>query len=289
MTNKKKNVALYVIIAVLVIAILAIIFLPSIVVKNNIKYDTVDVVKGNVFKYVTATSNAIVKEQKVHTAISNGEVKNIKFKEGDFVKEDSVVMTVGSVNYRTDFDGYLTFINVEEGDEVAQGAQLFTVTDNSSYSTVLGINEVSYPYLKKGNIAEINFNAVPDVTFNGKIKKISSDGKITNGATLFDVYIDIEPSEGYDLLRNNMTCEVKIIADERRDVLVIPVKAITYDGDKPYVTTYDGNNYVQTEIQIGMSDGIIVEVVDGLKLNDTVYYIKDKNSRMAQMMEMWGM
>ncbi|MEG2116883.1 MAG: HlyD family efflux transporter periplasmic adaptor subunit [Clostridia bacterium] len=289
MTKKKKNVALYIIIAVLVLIILAIVFLPTLLTKNAVKYDAVNVTSGDVYRYVTGTSNAIVKEQQVAMSLSNGEVKEIKFAEGDFVKKDQTILVVGSIYYKANFDGYVTFIDVEKGDKVTQGDPLFTVTDNSEFKTVLSVNEASYHFLKKGNTATITFNAIPNTQFNGVLTKIASDGKITNGATLFDVYVEIDKNDKFDMIRNNMTCEVKIVADQRNDVLVIPVKALTYNGDKPCVLVKDGNDYKKVEIELGMSDGIIVEVVGGLTLDQTIYYTKDDSSRMAQMMEMWGM
>ena len=286
----KKKVAISVVIAVIVLALILALVLPVVFFKNNVELNEVTVVEGDIIKHLTVTGNAKANKQYNAISASSGEVANVRFGIGDFVEEGQTILSVGQVYYKAPFDGIISYMNVEEGDLMNPQAMMFTVTDGTAYSMVAKINESSYLSVKKGNKATISFSAIPDKTFTATVSAVGADGIMSGGSTLFELHLELDENQDFTDLRNNMTGEIKIVTQEVKDVLNIPVKAISYDGDRPYVMVKEGDDYVSKSVELGVSNGILVEVSSGLNEGDVVFYKKDNSSKMDEMMmKMWGM
>ena len=287
---KKKKIAIYIVVAVIVLALILTLVLPMVFFKNNVELNEVTVERGDIVKHLTVTGNAKVNKQYNGISASSGEVDNIRFDIGDFVEEGQTILSVGQVYYKAPFDGVISYLNVEEGDLITPQSLMFTVTDGTAYSMVAKINESSYLSVNKGNKATISFSAIPDKTFSATVSAVGADGILSGGATLFEVYLELDEGQDFTNLRNNMTGEIKIVTQHLEDVLIVPVKAISYDGDRPYVTVKEGDNYVSKSVELGASNGIMVEVKSGVTEGDNIFYKKDNSSRMEEMMmQMWGM
>lgn len=75
-------------------------------------------------------------------------------------------------------------------------------------------------------------------------------------------------------LRAGYSSNAELIIDERKDVLVVPERLVTYEdnGKKSFVEIPEGSKNVpkKVEVKLGLSDGMNVEVLSGLKENDKV-------------------
>ena len=74
-----------------------------------------------------------------------------------------------------------------------------------------------------------------------------------------------------------MSASAEIFVANAENVLTIPMLALQQYGEQTFVYTAvdeDGNLTGETEITTGVSDGTLVEVVDGLEEGDTVYYYR---------------
>ena len=68
-----------------------------------------------------------------------------------------------------------------------------------------------------------------------------------------------------------MTSEVTFITKETKEVTYVLNRAINRDGTRSFVYLYDENgNVVEKDVQTGFSDGINVEITDGLVEGDVV-------------------
>jgi len=71
-----------------------------------------------------------------------------------------------------------------------------------------------------------------------------------------------------------MTANLWVDVGSRDDVLVIPATAIgqtDYTGTSGSVTTRgEDGAWTQVQVKLGMSDGVLIEVIDGLQEGDEV-------------------
>ena len=71
-------------------------------------------------------------------------------------------------------------------------------------------------------------------------------------------------------LKPGMTAQVEILVDRKDNVLTVPVLAVLQFNGKDHVTKKVDDRFVQTEVELGVSNEKFVEVIKGLKEGDVV-------------------
>jgi HlyD family secretion protein len=128
------------------------------------------------------------------------------------------------------------------------------------------VDEIDVGRLEEGMKAKITIGAIPDEEVYGVIDIIAPKARKKEGATVFDIEI-IVTEKGSKTLRVGYSATADIIIDERTDVLVIPEGAVKFEEEKTYVYPANGE---KREIEIGLSDGLNIEIVSGLKEGEEI-------------------
>ena len=71
-------------------------------------------------------------------------------------------------------------------------------------------------------------------------------------------------------LKPGMTAQVEILVDRKTDVLTVPVLAVLQFHGKDHVSKKVDDRFVETEVELGVSNEKYVEVLKGLKEGDVV-------------------
>jgi HlyD family secretion protein len=185
-------------------------------------------------------------------------------------------MNVESV-IRAPTAGTVLELLVHEGDPVVPltsyqaGTALTTLADMSTLLFKGTVDEIDVGKLKEGMPARIKVGALPDAKVDGKVSKISPKSKTAEGATLFDVEIALLPASGV-VLRAGYSANADVVVREKENVLLVPERLVTFAGGKSTVEIPGVGDAepVKREIKVGLSDGINVEVTDGLKEKEAV-------------------
>jgi multidrug efflux pump subunit AcrA (membrane-fusion protein) len=105
---------------------------------------------------------------------------------------------------------------------------------------------------------------LPDVQFVGEVTYIHPLSIETFGVVVYQVTIDIEVLEGYELM-DGMSASADIIIDERKGVLLVPSRAIGQDSQgNPMVQIVVDEQIEDRSLVVGITDGAKTEVVEGL-------------------------
>ena len=135
------------------------------------------------------------------------------------------------------------------------------------------VDELDILSLQVGMAARVTLDAQPGKEFTGSITKINAYGINSGGNTKYTVTVTI-PRE--DSMRSGMNASVKITTAQSQPLPTVPAEAIVFDSGKSWLYIgYDEKTDTLsglTEIQTGLSDGSLVEVVTGLDKNTTFYY-----------------
>jgi membrane fusion protein (multidrug efflux system) len=168
----------------------------------------------------------------------------------DIVKVGNTVTPVGGV--------------IESAD-----SSLFVVEDLDSLIVRVNVPERELSKLSVGQLAELSFDAVPGRTFTGKIALISP--YIDAQTATFQVRIRV--TETGTLLRPGMFARVAIVYERKTDALQIPRTALL-DGDGPpkVFVVVDGKA-AERAVQLGLSNGAMIEVVEGLEDGEQVVVV----------------
>jgi HlyD family secretion protein len=146
--------------------------------------------------------------------------------------------SLGKTTIYAPMSGRVTRLNVENGETAIQGtlnkdaATLLTIADMSVLETKVKVDETDVARIALGDSAVIQIDAFPDTTFLGKVTKISNSavkaattGQTSDQAVDYEVTIQLlnTPAE----TRPDFSATAKIITDTRKQVLSIPIIALT--------------------------------------------------------------
>ena len=133
--------------------------------------------------------------------------------------------------------GRITRLNVENGETAIQGtlnkdaATLLTIADMSVLETKVKVDETDVARISIGDSAVVQVDAFPDTTFYGKVVKISNSSVKGASTTSTDQAIDYEVTiqliNAPKDTRPDFSATAKIVTDQRRQVLSIPIIALT--------------------------------------------------------------
>ena len=164
---------------------------------------------------------------------------------------------------------------VFEGDPVVPltnfqpGTELCAMADMGDMLFKGTVDEIDVGKLQVGMPADIQVGALPDSKVAGKLERISPKARKDGNSTLFDIEVGIVPATN-TVLRAGYSATAYVIVQEKKGVLLIPERLVIFEGETRFVEVQRGEEIEKKEIQTGLSDGLQVEVVSGLKEGEEV-------------------
>ncbi|QDF95956.1 efflux transporter periplasmic adaptor subunit [Azoarcus sp. DD4] len=141
--------------------------------------------------------------------------------------------------------------------------------DDSCLYVKAPMDEVDAPKIHPGQPARISFEALPDRTFAGKVKRIAPYiTAVEKQARTVEVDVDFANAEEARGLLVGYSADVEIVLDTREDVLRIPTAAIR-EGNRVLVLGGDGILTERT-VKPGLANWEQTEVLDGLAAGDRI-------------------
>ena len=181
-----------------------------------------------------------------------------------------------------------------------EGTVLMKIADLNKMIVQSNINEVDIAKFTVGQKANISLDAYPYESFSGKIIKIAPMAVSENNAKVFPIEISLNAVG--QKAKPGMTANVSLLGDARKDVLIIPIRAVFSDDknqDIVYVLPKQAAKAVPTKsksktpvqdqgtatpIKLGANDLQMVEVISGLNEGDKISLSETKKSTSMQMM-----
>ena len=169
---------------------------------------------------------------------------------------------------------------VNEGDPIVPltsyqpGTEMATIADMSDLIFKGTVDEIDVGKLAVGMQARIKVGALPTDVVTGRVQRIAPQAQQKEGATLFDVEIELDPGQKITL-RAGYSANADVIIREKKDVLVLPERLVAFEdgGKKTFVEIPNADpkkEPTKKEIKTGISDGLNVEVVSGLSKGQKV-------------------
>lgn len=154
------------------------------------------------------------------------------------------------------------------------GTEMATIADMSDLIFKGTVDEIDVGKLGAGLVARIKVGALPTDVVTGKVSRIAPQAQQKEGATLFDVEIELEPNQKITL-RAGYSANADVIIREKKDVLVLPERLVAFEdgGKKTLVELPQADPKAEpkkVEVKTGISDGLNIEIVSGLKKGDKV-------------------
>ena len=176
---------------------------------------------------------------------------------------------------KSPISGIVLSQSVFQGDPVVPltnfqpGTELCSLADMTSLLFKGTVDEIDVGKIADGLAAEIQIGALPDSKIAGRVDRIFPKAKKEGNATLFDIWIFIEDPAGATL-RAGFSATASIQIRERKGVVLIPERLVLFEDGKKFVEVPEGEATKKVEIRTGLSDGLNIEILDGLKEGDKV-------------------
>ena len=151
--------------------------------------------------------------------------------------------------------------------------ELLRVVPQDAMTVEVVVDELDITSVAVGQEAEITVDALPGRAYTGVVQQVDPNGKNNGGNTKYTVTISIPRDEK---MLNGMNATAILTVGVTDEVLTLPAAALTQKGRRTLVYTgYDPAAETlldPVEIVTGVSDGVTVEILEGLTEGQTVYY-----------------
>lgn len=179
---------------------------------------------------------------------------------------------------KSPISGTIVQINGKVGEVISSssndGGKAFAIVSEDKVKVVAKVLELDIGEVSVGQKAEIVLEAFPDEKLGGSVSKVAYlPTTDSNGIVAYQV--EIELMEPYENLRDGMTCTVSFILKEVKDVVILPNKTVKMvEGKQVVEMLSETGEKVQKEVKTGFTDGINVEIKEGLQPGDKVLLYK---------------
>jgi HlyD family secretion protein len=174
--------------------------------------------------------------------------------------------------------GMVLDVAVEVGNQVIEannfneGTTIATIAKTDDMIFQGKVDESEVGKIKEGLPLEITVGAIEDETFNAMLDYISPKGTEENGAVQFDIEGSLKQTKGI-FIRAGLSANASIILERSTDVLAISESLVQFEKEtkEPFVEVEVGDQqFEKKKVELGLSDGINVEVISGIKESDKI-------------------
>ena len=180
---------------------------------------------------------------------------------------------------RSTIDGLILDVPVKAGNSVIMSN---TFNDGTTIATVANMNDLIF----RGNIDEtevgrihegmpvkITLGALQNMEFDAQLEYISPKGVEENGANQFEIKAAITVPDSITI-RSGYSANAEIVLARASKVLAVPESTVEFKNDSTFVyvltDSVPSQKFSRRAVITGMSDGIQIEIKNGLNVNEKV-------------------
>ena len=256
-------------------------------------YTPIKIQKGDL--KITVESTATVSPQnrlEIKSPVA-GRIDEILVKEGDHLKRGQVLAWTSSTERAALLDsvrsqgdkelkrwedlykptpviapinGTLILRSMETGQSFTSTDVIFTMADRLTVKA--SVDETDIAQVKNGQRAVITLDAYPNEPVKGKVVHVAYDSTVTNNVTTY--IVDVLPDNVPDFMRSGMTANVSIIVQDKKDVLLIPLSAVSDTDEGKFVDVQQGEKITKVPVELGLDNGRMAEIVKGPLEGETI-------------------
>jgi HlyD family secretion protein len=209
-------------------------------------------------------------------------------------KLDRVKQEIIKTDLRSPHDGVILKLDVREGEVIvgtnstSSGTVLMRVANLDKLKVTTQLNEVDVVKIQVGQKVKLTFDAVPGRTLPGTVTYISpsaeddysSGGSSRGGSSSsrgggsgssvrgFETIVALDENDAS--IRPGITAHVAISLAKAQHAVVVPLTAVFSDDADSYSFVKKGDTFEKRSVKTGISDGMVLEIVSGLKDGDEV-------------------
>lgn len=194
------------------------------------------------------------------------------------IKNGTAGRGAANTNIRATVSGTILTVPVKKGDQVIEsnnfnpGTTIATIADLTNMIFEGQVDEAEVSKLKMNMSLLISLGAINDKTFDAKLRFVAPQGIEEQGAVQFKIEANVILDTNF-FVRAGYSANATIVIGEKTNALAIKEALVQFDEvtQEPFVELELGDQeFERREIELGISDGIMVEILEGLTEEDKV-------------------
>ena len=259
-------------------------------VKNNLELAKINLEnkKDNLADKQKLYEKKFISENDLRTARDQLKEAEINYKstlqQYNLIKEIETENNISKII--SSASGTIIIKPVEEGEMVvsntgsySEGSVILKLANLNRMIVETNINEIDIAKIRKNQKVKIQVDAYPYKQYEGKIIKIAAMAVESSNVKVFPIEIEITDVD--TKLKPGMTANVTILGEEKKDILVIPIRTIFSDEEGNDIVYKVENDTIAESIKIktGINDFTQVEVIKGLQDSIKISYSEPMNKK----------
>lgn len=180
---------------------------------------------------------------------------------------------------RSTITGMILNVPIKVGNSVIQsnsfndGTTIASVANMNDMIFRGNVDETEIGKIREGMPIKLTVGALGTRTFDAVLEYVSPKGEEKNGAIQFEIKAAVSlPDTSF--VRAGYSANAEIVLERAENVLTIPESTVEFHGDTAFVQVVKQEKpkqiFEKRQIKTGLSDGIKIEVKDGLTEKDKI-------------------
>ena len=188
---------------------------------------------------------------------------------------------LSNTQIRSTIDGMILDVPIKVGNSVIQsntfndGTTIATVADMTNMQFQGNVDETDVGKLHEGMGVKLTIGALQNVELDATLEYVSPKATEDSGVVLFEVKAAaVIPADVF--VRAGYSANANIVIESREGVLTLPESTLEFEEGKSYVYVLTSDekseeqSFEKRPVEIGLSDGMRVEIVSGVTADDRV-------------------
>ena len=186
--------------------------------------------------------------------------------------------STANTNIRATVSGTILEIPVKLGDQVIaannfnEGTSVAIIADLNEMIFEGQVDEAEVGKLELGQSLKVNMAAIPGKEFDAILKFVAPKGTEQGGAVQFKIEADLTLDED-TFIRAGYSANGSLVVENKQEIMVIAEALLQFDRrtQLPYVEVeISDQNFERRDVTTGLSDGIKVEILSGVSMDDKI-------------------
>jgi macrolide-specific efflux system membrane fusion protein len=227
--------------------------------------------KLNIERQKSLLQQNFISQQQVDIAETSFKVAEAQLKQAE-ANVDFAKVQLSYTKIFATTSGVIASVSTQEGETVSASLAsptFVSIIDLKRLEVNAYVDETDIGKIKVGQEASFTVDTYSDSDFRGKITAIYPKAVIQDNVVNYIVTIEITDFQN-KILRPEMTTNVTLYLEMRKNVLTIPTSAIKRERGERFVTVIDGDKKVHRKVKIGWNSNGTTEIVSGLNEGEKV-------------------
>lgn len=176
------------------------------------------------------------------------------------------------IDILSDYSGYVMKKNIELGDYVMAGGNLFDIANLSSVWVMFEAYESDIPWIHIGDLVQFTIQAIPGKNFKGKVTYV--DPFVSSNTRVAKVRVELNNPSNKLLPEMYASGIINANLPNKKNALIIPKSSVLWTGKRAVVYVKIPHektiSFVYREITLGLDMGDFYLVEDGLKEGEVI-------------------